>query len=132
MQKTTLPGLAWICLAGALGTGTRYLVQTWAARNLSLGFPFGTILVNLVGSFAMCLLMQITLTTELLTPTLRTIIATGFLGGLTTYSAFNYDTLYLAEQGLWRSAILNLTLTLVGCGGLGLLGFELGKRLTSR
>ncbi len=80
----------WICLAGAVGTGARYLTQVWATKTLGLTFPWGTLIVNLVGSFLLALLMQVALTSDRISPTLRLVLATGFLGGFTTYSSFNY------------------------------------------
>jgi CrcB protein len=47
----------WICLAGAAGTGARYLVALWAAQRFGSAFPYGTLLVNLVGCFAIAALM---------------------------------------------------------------------------
>jgi CrcB protein len=121
--------LIWICLAGALGTGARHLVQTWAAQTLGLTFPWGTLIVNLAGSFAICAIMQVGLTTDLLSPDLRIVITAGFLGGLTTYSAFNYETVRLVQQGMWRTATLNVVVTLVGCGLAGVLGLALGRTI---
>jgi CrcB protein len=120
-----------VCAAGALGTGARYAVQSWAVRALGAAFPYGTLLVNWTGSFGMSLLMQLALGTSLVPPTLRLALATGFLGGFTTYSAFNYETLSLVEQGQAARAALNVCLTLLGCGAAGVLGMWLGRWLST-
>jgi CrcB protein len=120
-----------ICAAGALGTGARYAVQSWAVRALGAAFPYGTLLVNWTGSFAMSLLMQLALGTSLISPTLRLALATGFLGGFTTYSAFNHETLSLVEQGQAARAALYACLTLLGCGAAGVLGIVLGRWLSA-
>jgi CrcB protein len=81
----------WICLAGAAGTGARYLIALWAAQRYGSTFPFGTLFVNLIGCFAIAAVMHAALTLSW-SPTVRSAIAIGFIGGLTTYSSFNYET----------------------------------------
>ena len=116
--------LLLICLAGAAGTGTRYLIGVAAARWLGPEFPYGTLVVNVLGSFAIGLVQQ-SVTPE----GLRLILTVGLLGGFTTYSAFSYETLKLMESGVWLVAALNVVATtalcLVGCG----VGLELGRAL---
>ena len=73
----------WICLAGAAGTGARYLVALWAAQRFGSSFPYGTLIVNLVGCFGLAAVMHAALTLSW-SPTLRSAIAIGFIGGLTT------------------------------------------------
>lgn len=91
----------WICLGGAIGTGARYLLSGWLLRVAGPGFPYGTLAVNVIGSFLLCLLMQISLAAEPFPPTLRVVLATGVMGGFTTYSAFNYETLRLFQEDAW-------------------------------
>ena len=113
----------WICLGGAAGTGARYLLSDWSLRNLGPGFPWGTLAVNVIGSFLLGLLIQIALATSLLSPTLRLTLTTGVMGGFTTYSTFNYETLRYLQQGDWVGAGTYVTTTLLVClaaGGLGL------------
>jgi CrcB protein len=120
--------LLLVCAGGAVGSGVRYLVSSWAARSLSLTFPWGTLLVNLVGCFLMSLVMHIALATTMSTE-LRVTLTTGFLGGLTTYSAFNHETTELARAGALRIAVLNVGLTAAGCLAAGLLGLMLARWL---
>jgi fluoride exporter len=117
----------WICLAGAAGTGVRYLVQLGTAKAFGQTFPYGTLIVNVVGSFLIALLMQLSLSGERISPTLRLVLATGFLGGFTTYSAFNYETLALFEQRSYGPGAIYFALTLVGCLAAGLLGLGAGR-----
>lgn len=119
----------WICLGGALGTGCRYLVGLGAARALGTGFPYGTLAVNVLGSFLLTFLMTLAMSTEWISPTLRLVLATGFLGGFTTYSSFNYETLKLFQTGGITMAALNLLLTVGTCLGVGLLGMFLASKL---
>jgi len=119
----------WICLGGAVGTGARYLLSGWVLRLTGPGFPYGTLAVNVVGSFLLCLLMQIGLSAEAIPPTLRLVLATGVLGGFTTYSAFNYETLRLLQEDTWLLGLANLGVMLASCLVAGYLGFVVGKLL---
>ena len=94
----------WICLAGAAGTGARYLIALWAAQRFGSSFPFGTLIVNLAGCFGIAAVMQAASTLSW-SPTMRAAITIGFIGGLTTYSSFNYETTRLMEEGATSAAI---------------------------
>lgn len=118
----------WICLAGAAGTGARYLVALWAARRLGSAFPYGTLIVNLFGCFAIAAVMQVALTLSW-SPTVRSAITIGFIGGLTTYSSFNYETTRLIEEGAVGAAALNAAVTVVGAFVAGWLGLLTAKQL---
>ena len=119
--------LLWICLGGALGTAGRYLIGEWLLRIAGPAFPWGTLAVNLLGSFLLGVLMQVALTTAWISPTLRLTLATGVMGGFTTYSSFNHDTLRLFQEGAWMLAAVNLAATVVGCLLAGLLGLAVGR-----
>jgi CrcB protein len=122
----------WICLAGALGTGTRYLVGLWAGKTLGTGFPYGTLVVNVVGCFLIAVVMRVALTTTLVPPAFRLALTTGFMGGLTTYSAFNYETTRFLEERAFGAALFNFGLTVLGCFLAGLLGLALADRMVAR
>jgi CrcB protein len=119
----------WICLGGAAGTGARYLISGWALAAFGAGFPYGTLVVNVVGSFLLGLLMQVGLTTPLLSPTLRLALTTGVMGGFTTYSTFNYETMRYFQDGSWELAAANVSLTLVVCLIAGFAGIAAGHWL---
>jgi fluoride exporter len=121
--------LLWISLAGAVGTGTRYLVGVWAAGRFGTAFPYGTLLVNLIGCFLMALIVHVATTVTAISPTLRLVLTTGFLGGLTTYSSFNYETTALFASGARSIACLNFGLTVGGCLLAGIAGFWVGRIL---
>ena len=70
----------WICLAGAAGTGTRYLIALWAAQRFGSSFPYGTLIVNLLGCFGITAVMHLAVTLTW-SPTLRSAITIGFIGG---------------------------------------------------
>jgi CrcB protein len=119
----------WICLGGAAGTGARYLLSGWLLRAAGPGFPWGTLAVNVIGSFLLGLIMQVSLTTGLISPTLRLALTTGVMGGFTTYSTFNYETLQYLQQNEWLAAFANVAATLLVCLAAGALGVLGGKLL---
>jgi CrcB protein len=121
--------LLLVCAGGALGSGARYLVSTWAARVLGADFPRGTILVNATGSFVLALIF--TIPGSRISPELRLFLGAGLLGGYTTYSSFNTETLALLDQGSPGLAVANLGLTVAGCLVAGLAGIALGRLLGS-
>jgi fluoride exporter len=118
-----------ICLGGAVGTGARYLVSGWALAALGASFPYGTLAVNTIGSFLLGFLMQVGIATPLLSPTLRLTLTTGVMGGFTTYSAFNYETMRYVQDGSWPFAFANVAVTLVGCLAAGFAGLAAGRWL---
>lgn len=120
---------AWICLAGAIGTGARYLLNVWAGRALGLSFPYGTLIVNVVGCFLISAVMHVALATTLLSETQRLALTTGLLGGLTTYSSFNFETTSMLRDRATGTALLNFGLTTAGCLVAGVLGLLTARRL---
>jgi CrcB protein len=114
--------LLWVALAGAAGTSARYLIGLWAAERLSANFPYATVVINLTGCFAIAVVAQIALA-HAWSPTLRAAVVAGLLGGFTTYSSFNHETLALLDRNA-GTALLNVAVTLGGglaAGWLGLL-----------
>jgi CrcB protein len=118
-----------ICLGGAIGTGARYGVSVWARDALGGSFPYGTIAVNVVGSFLLGAIMYLGLSTELISPTTRLVLGTGVMGGFTTYSSFNYETLQFLQGRAFGLALVNLSATLLGCFAAGWLGIAAARRL---
>jgi fluoride exporter len=118
-----------VALGGALGSMARYWVGGLAPRLFGEGFPYGTLVVNLVGSFLIAVVMGVSLNSFAIPVNLRIFLTTGVLGGFTTYSAFNYETLALLQQRLWLTGGLNIAATLLGCLISGLLGFLLARLL---
>ena len=121
--------LLWVCLGSALGGGARYLVSQAAASLLGPAFPYGTLIVNVVGSYLIGLIMHVGLNSTLISPTLRIFLTTGVMGGLTTYSTFNYETLGFAVDGAWLLGALNMAATVFACLAAGILGLATGQAL---
>jgi CrcB protein len=91
--------------------------------------PWGTLAVNVLGSFFLGLIMHLGVVTSILSPTLRLALTTGVLGGFTTYSTFNYETIRYIQDGAWRLGLGNMALTLVVCLAAGFAGVALGRLL---
>jgi CrcB protein len=114
--------LFWVCVGGAAGSGARYLVATWIHARPGIGFPWGTLCVNVVGSFLLGAVMQLASTTHALSPTAQAAVTIGVLGGFTTYSTFNQELLTSFQSGAWGPGVAILLATLLGCLVAGLLG----------
>ncbi len=119
--------LLLVCAGGALGSGARYLVSTWTARALGADFPRGTLVVNVTGSFVLALLLA---RADAVSPEARLFLGAGVLGGYTTYSSFNYETLSLFDGGSPAVAAANLALTVLSCLVAGALGLAAGRWLS--
>lgn len=121
--------ILWISIGAVLGANLRYWVGDWAAQRFGSGFPYGTMLVNLTGSFLLGLLVSLTLEHFIIDPRLRILLTIGFLGSYTTFSTFAYESVTLITQGQWGLGLFNL----LGSTLLGVLfaalGIWLGKIL---
>ena len=118
----------WISLAGAAGTAARYLLTVAIAQRFGTAFPAGTIIVNITGCFIMAAVMTASAALGW-SATVRMIVTVGFLGGFTTYSSFNQETMTLWERGATSAAILNMAVTLIGGLAAGWLGMVVGRQV---
>lgn len=100
--------LALIGIGGAAGAVARYLVGGWVAAVAGESFPYGTLVVNLSGSFLLGLLFAATTERALLSPDVRIPLAVGFLGAYTTFSTLMLETWRLGEDGALVGALANL------------------------
>jgi CrcB protein len=126
-------GYIWVGLGGALGTVARFWASGFVARHFGETFPWGTIIVNVTGSFAIGVFAALTSPDGrwLISPTFRQFFALGVCGGYTTFSSFSLQTLSLARDGEWLDAAANILLSVVLCL-LGVwLGYILGAGLNS-
>jgi CrcB protein len=122
--------LWWVMLAGGLGSGARYLIGQWAAARLGPSFPYGTLIVNLTGCFALGMVAQLAASVPW-NPELRAAVAIGLIGGFTTYSSFNQETLALVASGAISAALLNAAVTLAGGFAAGWLGLVVARQLVA-
>jgi CrcB protein len=121
----------WVALGGALGSVARYAISGAAVRWLSTGFPYGTLFVNVTGSFAIGLLAALVAADG--RPSLgadaRAFLLVGVLGGFTTFSSFSLETLNLARSGALAPAMLNVAGSIALCLAAVSLGFATGSWL---
>lgn len=104
-----------VALGGGLGASLRYLAAAATHGLLGHAFPYGTLLVNLLGSLLIGYLVVLLPDSGSQASTLRLLLVTGVLGGFTTYSAFSIETLTLLQEGQLLKAGLNIAITLAGC-----------------
>jgi CrcB protein len=123
-------GLALYCFVaagGATGACLRYFVTTtidsWFGKNM----PFGTLTVNVIGSFALAVLYGFIERHDLSDSPYRALIGVGLLGAFTTFSTFSIETLTLLENGLWLKAVANVFLNVGACLLAGWLAIEFMK-----
>ena len=104
-----------IALFGALGCLARYLLSGWVYALAGRGFPYGTLAVNVAGAFLIGLTMEFGLRSTLIPQELRVGLTIGFLGGLTTFSTFSYETYRLMEEGDFVAATVNVLASVLVC-----------------
>ena len=123
-------GLALYCfiaVGGATGACLRYFVTTTVDSLFGKHMPFGTLTVNVVGSFALALLYGFIERHDLSDSPYRALIGVGLLGAFTTFSTFSVETLTLLENELWLKAAANVFLNVGACLLAGWLAIELMK-----
>ncbi len=119
----------YIAVAGGLGALGRYYMAGLAQRMLGDGFPYGTLLVNVLGSFLVGFIMQAGMSTDVLPRSLRLAATLGFLGAFTTFSAFSYETLGYLEDGMWLMAGVNILANVIPAIMAVFLGVSLGRTI---
>ncbi|MDP3878270.1 MAG: fluoride efflux transporter CrcB [Methylobacter sp.] len=119
-----------VALGGSFGAVTRFLVSSGIYQWLGRGFPYGTLVVNIMGSFLLGLLTE-TLILQRITITFeyRAAILIGFIGSFTTFSTFSLETFYLLEQGHLSKAALNIAVSISACVLAIWLGLLCGRGL---
>lgn len=115
--------LLWVGIGGFVGANARYLVSAFLAKHLSASLPWGTLAVNVTGSFVLAAFVAWTTERVVADPAYRFLIAIGFCGVYTTFSSCAFETIRLFEQGhVWTATAnlaMNNALSLAG-GVLGL------------
>lgn len=117
-----------IAVGGAAGAVARFWVSTATYALLGRGFPWGTLAVNVFGSFLMGFLAVWLVERLSLGPEWRGLLLIGFLGAFTTFSTFSMETLNLLEQGTYLKALVNMVLSVVLCVLAAGLGVLLGRQ----
>jgi len=118
--------LAYVALGGALGALARYGISGWVYDRMGENFPWGTLVVNLVGCLALGLVIR-WLQVSAVAPELRPFLTIGVLGAFTTFSTFSYETVALLQEGQWLRAGLYMGGSVV----LGLIAMVAGMALAT-
>jgi len=116
-------------IGGALGSMLRFLMSSVMVAWLGRDFPFGTLTINVLGSFLMGLLAVVLVERFNLDVVWRSAILVGFLGGFTTFSSFSLETLHLFLADETFKALLYMGLSVVLCVGAAALGLKVGQHL---
>lgn len=108
----TAATIAVFCAGGGL---TRYYLSGWVYSLLGRAFPYGTFAVNIIGAYFIGLIMELGLRSAVIPDTLRLGLTVGFMGGLTTFSTFSYETFRLLEDGQFLVAFANVLASVAVC-----------------
>lgn len=119
--------LAAVALGGALGATLRYVVAVGVHQLLGYGFPYGTLLVNTLGSAVIGYLVVFLPDTALGIPVVRLLLITGLLGGFTTFSTFSLETLVLVQNGHLGRAGLNVAASVLACLAAVWVGYRVAQ-----
>ena len=119
----------YIAFFGSLGCLARYFLSGWVYGLLGRGMPYGTFVVNVVGAYLIGFIMEFGLRSTLISPELRVGLTIGFLGGLTTFSTFSYETSRLIEDAQFLPALLNVVASSIACMIFTFIGFYTARQL---
>lgn len=122
--------LFWsVAVGAALGGVTRNYLNIFVQNRAGLGFPYGTLIINITGSLILGFIMRYALRTDVMSVDTRAFLTTGFCGGYTTFSTFSYETVMLLQEGEYARAstyvVVSVVVALLAVG----LGFTAADRL---
>jgi fluoride exporter len=120
--------ILYIAAGGVLGTLSRYFLQGWV-QGRGGGFPTGTLVINLAGSFVLGFVIRYATGSTVISPELRAALTIGFCGAFTTMSTFSYESMTLLGDGQWLRAGLYMGGTVLGCLAAVMGGTVLANRL---
>jgi CrcB protein len=116
-------------LGGFIGSILRYWLSGLTQRSTEVGFPIGTLAVNVLGCLAVGAVWSLVEYRQWLTPELRIFVTVGILGGFTTFSAFSFETFVLIRDGQYPWALANIVLNVVLCIGAVIVGWMAAKAI---
>jgi len=125
----TLNDLLVISIGAVFGANARWIISRFAAKILGPVFPYGTLFINVAGSFIVGFFMIWSTERVLLDPRWRLLIVVGFCGAFTTFSSFAYETMAYFEQGQWALLFTNFLSNNLLCLGAALAGMALARVL---
>ncbi len=116
-----------ISVAAIIGANLRYLVARMAARQFGPAFPYGTLLINIAGSFIVGWFIILTTERILIDPRWRLLVVIGFCGSFTTFSSYAFESMAYFEQGQWWLMIANILSNNVLCLCAALAGMAVAR-----
>ena len=124
MQK-----IIYVGIGGCIGAIIRYLITMQSSKMFNTSIPVGTLISNVLGGFIIGMIMEISISTDYISPNLKLFLTTGLMGGLTTFSTFSYETISLMNSGSYLLGAGNILLNLfLSLGGV-VLGTSLCKMI---
>ena len=121
--------IIYIALGGVAGTLSRYGLEGWIQARTGSGFPVGTLVVNISGSFLLGFILRIATGAAIIAPDVRAGLTIGFCGAFTTMSTFSYESVTLLNDGDYVRAGLYMGATILGCLAAIMTGAALGNKL---
>lgn len=118
-----------ISIGAIVGANARWILSRYAARFIGPAFPYGTLFINVTGSFIVGFFMAWTTERVLLDPRWRLLIVVGFCGAFTTFSSFAFETMSFFEQGQWLLMWTNFLSNNLLCLGAALAGMAVARAL---
>ncbi len=118
-----------ISVAAIMGANLRYVLSRFANRELGSQFPYGTLGINVLGSFIVGFFVIWTTERVLLDPRWRLLVVVGFCGSFTTFSGYAFESMALFEQGRWALMLANVLGSNLLCLGGALAGIALARAL---
>ena len=116
-----------VALGGALGSVARYLVGGWISRRLGVSFPYGTLVINLMASFAIGFFLAFAQERAGLSPYWRLFIAVGFVGGYSTFSTYEYESIRLFQDGEMLLGAIYMVGSVAGGAIAAITGITIGS-----
>jgi CrcB protein len=116
-----------ISVAAIVGANLRYILSRFAAKELGPVFPYGTLFINILGSFIVGFFVIWTTERVLIDPRWRLLVVIGFCGSFTTFSSYAFETMGYFEQGQWWLMITNVLTNNLLCLGGALAGMALAR-----
>jgi len=118
-----------ISVAAILGANLRYVISRLAAKEFGPVFPYGTLIINIVGSFIVGLFVIWTTERVLVDPRWRLLVVVGFCGSFTTFSSYAFESMSLFERGQWGLMLANVFANNLLCLGGALVGMAVARAL---
>ena len=127
MRNLPISDFLVISIGAIFGANARWVISRFAARIISPVFPYGTLFINVTGSFVVGFFMIWSSERVLLDPRWRLLVVVGFCGAFTTFSSFAFETMAYFQQGQWTMMLANFISNNLLCLGAALAGMAVAR-----